>query len=131
MTKPPKKYPLISKEAVVFLFMTLLTTAVFFKYIDLTPHVDENFFFSTEDPHFQADAEISKLFTRKDSQIIISVSGDIHSPSYQDKIRHMTKILSSQKSITSVKSITDGPKNLNDAIQRTLYCEEKQDDQQT
>ena len=121
MTKTRKKYPFFSKEAVVFLLITLLTMTVFFKYVDLTPYVDENFFFSTEDPHFQVDAEISKLFTRKDSQIIISVSGNIHSQSYQDKIHHITKILSSLESITSVKSITDGPKNLSDAIKSPFW----------
>ncbi len=125
-----KKFSL-SPEIWVFLTLTLLSGAILFKYIDFTPHVDYDFFFSNEDAHYQADTNISKLFTRKDSQIIISVSGNIYSKTYADKIRHLNSIVKGMNGVTGVKSIADGPRDLKDALEspfwsRLLIADSKQ-----
>src|SRR5206468_951448 len=41
--------------------------------IDLKPHVDENFFFSTSDPQLQESKKIDELFPAR-TQLILSVS---------------------------------------------------------
>ena len=118
-------------EIAVFMVLTLLSGAVLFKYIDFTPHVDYDFFFSNEDMHYQADTNISKLFTRKDSQIIISVSGNIYSKDYANKITYTSSIVKTITGVTGVKSITDGPRDVKDAIEspfwsRLLIADNKQ-----
>lgn len=121
MTKKHKKTPFFSIEAFLFVFITILGLIALFRYVDLTPHVDNDFFFSSDDPNYQADIEISKLFIRKDNQIIISITGDIFSESYQDKIRHFTEILSSFEEVSSVKSIVQGPRNVTDALRSPFW----------
>jgi uncharacterized protein len=120
--KPIKnKKHFLSKETGAFFILTILLISVLVKYVDLTPYVDNNFFFSSEDPHYQADNEISKLFTRKDSQIIISVTGDIFSSDYKNKIRQFSDLLLTFDNVTGVKSITRGPNNINDAIKSPFW----------
>ena len=56
-------------------------------FVDLTPHVDEDFFFSAKDPQFRQSKEIEQLFPSP-SQIIISISSsDISSQGYFDRIK--------------------------------------------
>ena len=108
-------------ETVLFILLTLLSGCALFHYTDFTPHVDYDFFFSNEDSHYQADTNISKVFTRKDSQIIISVRGNIYSEDYGNKIKHLTSILKTIKGVTGVKSIADGPRDLHDAIDSPFW----------
>ncbi len=121
MSQLKSKYPFFSAEAAAFLVLAILTLTILFNFVDLTPHVDSDFFFSSDDPNYQADAKISKLFKRKDSQIIISISGNIFSAEYQKKIHRLTGILSELDFITNVKSITAGPKNVKDALQSPFW----------
>jgi len=121
MNKLPKKNSFMSIESWMFLILTILSLTVFFKYVNLTPHVDNDFFFSSNDPNYKADAKISDLFARKDSQLIISVTGDIYSADYQKKIAYLTEIISEFKSVTSVKSLTSGPKNVQEAVESPLW----------
>lgn len=129
-TARPKK-KILAFEAIFFFFLSILSGFVLLKNIDFTPHVDYDFFFSNEDMHYQADTSISKLFTRKDSQIIISVGGNIYSADYANKIKYLSSVLKTIKGVTGVKSITDGPRDLKDAIDspfwsRLLIADNKQ-----
>jgi predicted RND superfamily exporter protein len=110
-----------SKEAWMFLFLTAVSMTVLLTYVDLTPHVDNEFFFSSEDPDYQADIKISKSFARKDTQLLISVAGDIHSREYQNKISRLSGFLAEFDSVPSVFSITRGPKNLDDALRSPFW----------
>ena len=118
---PRVKKRFITLETFVFILLTLLSGTVLFRYIDFTPHVDYDFFFSNEDMHYQADTSISKVFTRKDSQIIISVSGNVYSADYANKIKYLSSILKTIKGVTGIKSITDGPRDLKDAIESPFW----------
>src|SRR5438067_1495702 len=53
--------------------MTVVLFAVVLKLVDLKPHVDENFFFSSSDPKFQESKKIEERFPAGD-QLIVSVS---------------------------------------------------------
>lgn len=110
-----------SKETWVFLLLTALSLFVLVRFVDLQPHVDQEFFFSSDDPAYQADAEISRLFTRKDSQIIISVKGNIYAKDYKEKIQHLSKLLSNFNAVISVKSITHGPRDIYDALRSPFW----------
>src|SRR5579859_5572696 len=83
-------------------------------FVDLEPQVRENFFFSPKDPEFQQTAKIGKLFPGGD-QMIVNVAGPIDSPYYLEKIGELTREIEGLQGVTSVDSLSQGPKNLEDA----------------
>ncbi len=95
-------------------FWTLLAVmlaslaAVIFR-VDLTPRVESDFFFSTDDPAFQASQRISELFPAQ-PQLILSAQGlDIQSPEYLERIGKLTEALAADPQVTAVQSLTSGP----------------------
>ncbi len=110
-----KEY-LFSKESFLFIVLTVLSVATLLRFVDLNPRVGEDFFFSGEDPHYRANVEISKSFDRKDTQILISIGGNIHATEYQKKIAHLSELLMTINGISSVKSITHGPRDVDNAL---------------
>ena len=83
--------------------------------VDLKPHVDENFFFSTSDPQFQESKKIDELFPAG-SQIVLSVSSsEISSERYLERLDQLTQKIKSIDSVTGVRSLTDGPNDFADA----------------
>jgi uncharacterized protein len=84
-------------------------------FVDLNPQVDTNFFFSSSDPQFDSTAKIDRMFP-SGSQIILSVSSDdISSPRYLDRIAELTAQIQSLDTVTSVESLSKGPKDFSDA----------------
>ncbi len=84
-------------------------------FVDLKPQVDQNFFFASNDPQFQESARIDRIFP-SGSQLVISVaSPHISSPQYLERLGQLTQELQAVKTVTSVESLTDGPKNFEDA----------------
>src|ERR1700748_2958433 len=109
-----------SKTKIVWLhWMMLALTVLLFgavaRFVDLKPHVDQNFFFSSTDPKFQESAKIDRLFP-SGSQLIISVaSSDISSDYYLGRVGEFTAQLQGVDTVTSVQSLSEGPKNFEDA----------------
>jgi uncharacterized protein len=84
-------------------------------FVDLNPYVDTNFFFSSSDPQFNSTAKIDRMFP-SGNQIILSVSSqDISSPRYLDRIAKLTAQIQSLDTVTSVASLSNGPKDFSDA----------------
>ena len=89
--------------------------------VDLKPHVDENFFFSSSDPQFQESKKIEERFPAG-SQLILSVSSsDISSEGYLDRLQQLTEKIKSIDSVTGVRSLTDGPKDFGDAEESPFW----------
>jgi uncharacterized protein len=109
------------KEALSFTALTLLSLAILLCFVDLTPKVDENFFFASNDPQFQSEKRISERFSRKDAQIIISAAGNIRSKKYYRTIAELGAALEAIPSVLGVRSVTDGPANINDAVSSPLW----------
>jgi uncharacterized protein len=106
----------------VCLAVTGLVALVFFRSVDLKPKVGENFFFSKNDPQVRADNEISRTFPQM-TEIDLTVSGDIASASYEDRIREFSGALSKVPGVTDVVSLgrSPGPKDLEDALKSRLW----------
>ena len=84
--------------------------------VDLKPRVEENFFFSSNDPQFQESKKIAG------SQLIVSVaSPDISSERYLERLDQLTQKIKSIDSVTGVRSLTDGPKDFADAEKSPLW----------
>ena len=114
-------FPQLSKEAWVFICLTIISAIVLFNCVNLVPHVDNNFFFSNTDPQFQDENLISHLFKRKDNLLIINASGPIESSVYLQRIRYLSDSLLDLKNINGLKSITHGPVSLQNALESPLW----------
>lgn len=84
-------------------------------FVDLKPQVDENFFFSSNDPQFQQSAEIDRIFPSGSQMIINVASPRISSEHYLGRLAQLTRQLQSIPTVTSVQSLADGPKDFKDA----------------
>ncbi|MFC1667691.1 RND family transporter [Candidatus Omnitrophota bacterium] len=112
----------IPRLVIVFMILTLLSIVWVVKFVPLTPTVDDNFFFSSEDPQLQSEHKISRLFVRKDSQLIISASGDINNGKYLEKISELSKALLELDGVASVNSLTHaGPSSVGKAFDSPLW----------
>ena len=90
--------------------ITAIVALVFLHSVDLKPQVGENFFFSKNDPQVHADNEISRTFPGQMNEIDLTVSGDIASPAYADRIHALSVELAEVPGVTAVLSIDPGPK---------------------
>jgi len=111
----------LSPEVWTFIGITVLSLFVIIRFVNLVPQVDNDFFFSSDDPQFQSEQRISDLFKRNDTQIIISASGTINSEEYAENIKNLTEELKAIVGITYVKSISNGPADLEDALKSPLW----------
>ena len=100
--------------------LTVLFLFYVFRYVDLRPRVDENFFFSSSDPQVQNDALISKMFLQT-PELILSARGNIRSHDYLRKVGELSNELSTIPEIDSVQSLTRGPRNTDDALKSPLW----------
>src|SRR4029450_12980595 len=83
---------------------------------DLKPIVDENFFFSTSDPGVRQTKKIEQHFPSKPELILTVSSRDISSHRYLERIQKPTRRIDEIDGVTSVKSLTAGPKSFQDAV---------------
>jgi predicted RND superfamily exporter protein len=104
----------------VCLFATALIAYAFVRSVDLTPRVDEAFFFSPKDPELKVDREILAIFPES-PQVIIAAEGDLHSPAYAERVRALSDALARQPGVQSVQSLSRGPKNIDDALKSPLW----------
>ena len=90
-------------------------------FVDLKPQVGGNFFFSSNDAAFKESAKIDRMFP-SGSQLIVSVaSPNISSEHYLQRIGALTQELETVPSVTSVESLTEGPKDFEDAEKSPLW----------
>ena len=128
-TSSPEKTPLLVQifkllpvEIWTFLALTLVSFIFLVSFVNLTPVVDDDFFFSSNDPQFQSEHTIDRLFIRKDTQMIIAATGDIYSKEYRNKVYALSESLLHIDGVTSVNSLTHfGPKDITDALKSPLW----------
>jgi len=92
----------------LFLLIFLCIGAVFFV-LDITPKVESDFFFSTDDPQLQNSKKISKLFPSRD-QIILNIKAEgLFEEESIKTIRELSDTLGNIDGVKRVLSLTDGP----------------------
>lgn len=100
-------------------WMLLITVGLFVLVavlVDLRPVVDEHFFFSSRDTAAEQSGKIDKHFSKAPGLILAISSRDISSAQYLSRIDRLTREVRSIDEVTSVKSLTAGPKNFADAM---------------
>jgi Predicted exporters of the RND superfamily len=101
-------------------WLVLVLTAILFglvaAFVDLKPVVDENFFFAASDPQFRQSKQIEEHFPSTPEVILAVSSSDISSSRYLTRIQRLTQRVDAIDTVTSVKSVTTGPKSFQDAL---------------
>ncbi|MDH3292487.1 MAG: MMPL family transporter [Gemmatimonadota bacterium] len=91
MTAPPRRpagrrFP---PEA-LYVGLAVLSILVVVRYVDLSPRVESEFFFSEEDPQLQASIEIDRRFPSPPQIIVRAQTPDLSDPAYETAIRDLT-----------------------------------------
>src|SRR5437667_2022684 len=110
------KAPLGSGAHWWMLAVTVVLLGLVAAFVDLKPVVEENFFFSTNDPGFGQSKKIEQRFPSQPQLIVAVSSRDISSPRYLDRIQKLTQKVQAIDAVSSVKSLSHGPKNFEDSL---------------
>jgi len=118
--KLKKAWPLVGSH-----WLMLVITGVLFvlvvMLVDLKPVVDENFFFSTNDPGILQTKKIERRFPSQPEVILAVSSRDISSQRYLSRIQKLTQRVHGIGGVNAVKSLTEGPKSFDDAIKSPFW----------
>jgi hypothetical protein len=83
-----------------------------FAFVDLTPEVEADFFFSTDDPQLQGARTIERQFGSAPQIFIAAQSESLFSPRYLQRIRGLTEDFRRLKGVLDIRSLTRGPDDL-------------------
>src|SRR5437667_3199277 len=89
--------------------------------VDLKPVVDENFFFSTNDPGILQTKKIERRFPSQPEVILAVSSRDISSQRYLSRIQRLTQRVHTIGGVSAVKSLAEGPKSFDDALKSPFW----------
>src|SRR2546426_6202653 len=90
-------------------------------FVDLKPVVDQNFFFSTNDPGILQTKKIERRFPSQPEVILAVSSRDISSQRYLSRIQRLTQRVHTIGGVRAVKSLAEGPKSFDDAIKSPFW----------
>ena len=108
------------ENPLAIMLFSVLTVFYLVSYVDLQPHVDADFFFSSEDPQMQAEKAFSEVFPQP-SQLIVSAQGNLYSDEYNERLFALTQELMLVDEVTGVKSVANGPGNYERALASPLW----------
>ena len=97
----------------------LLAVALFV--VDLTPRVEHDFFFSTDDPQLQASQEIERLFPSRPQILVDARAPDLRSDDYIRRLTELSEALAGLDGVAAVRSLTRGPIRPRDAFDSPLW----------
>src|SRR5437870_1221997 len=89
--------------------------------VDLKPVVDQNFFFSTNDPGILQTKKIERRFPSQPEVILAVSSRDISSQRYLSRIQRLTQRVRTIGGVSAVKSLAEGPKSFDDAVKSPFW----------
>src|SRR5213593_349820 len=90
-------------------------------FVDLRPVVDQNFFFSTNDPGILQTKKIERRFPSQPEVILAVSSRDISSQRYLSRIQRLTQRVHTIGGVSAVKSLAEGPKSFDDAVKSPFW----------
>ncbi|MGI9626821.1 MAG: efflux RND transporter permease subunit [Longimicrobiales bacterium] len=74
-------------------------------FVDLTPSVESDFFFSEDDPQLQESLALEARFPGGDLVVVRVEAPDLESPAYEDRVEALSTTLGSVPGVTGVYSI--------------------------
>lgn len=109
------------RRQAAFVLLAVFAGAALLRYGDLTPQVESDFFFSTDDRQIQADREIRRMFPSRPQLILSAQSPDIRSLEYGTRIHTLSLRLLQIEGVLDVRGIRHGPKDLEDLFDSPLW----------
>ncbi len=91
-----------------------------FRFVDLKPQVEPQFFFAEGDPHYLEDLKIKEIFPELE-QVIVSAQGPLREPDYLGKLTRLTRDFASFPTVFAVNSLVLGPEEVDDAFTSPLW----------
>ena len=88
-----------------------------FAFVDLTPRIQADFFFSSDDPQFQSSLRIEKEFGDAQQVFIAVRSRQLVSRQYLVRLHNLTEDLRRVKGVSDVRSVTRGPKEPDEILE--------------
>ena len=110
--RPPRL--LRTRSQWVALVSCVLLGLMLFALVDLTPEVEADFFFSTDDPQLSGARTIDRDFGSAPQIFIAARSEQLFSASHLRRIRRLTEDLRRLPGVLDVRSLTRGPDDLED-----------------
>lgn len=105
----------------LYLALAVVLGVIVIGFVDLTPEVGSDFFFSTDDPQLQADAKIDEMFASGPQIIVSALSADTRSAAYAEQVGRLSTALTEVEGVSEVRSITSGPSKPEDAWKSPLW----------
>jgi uncharacterized protein len=102
--------------AVCAVFATAL-----FAFVDLTPLVEADFFFSTDDPQIRGARLIERQFGSAPQVFIAARSQQLFSREYVQQIGNLTEALGRVDGVVDVRSLTRGPDEIDDISESPFW----------
>ncbi|HUP41846.1 MAG TPA: MMPL family transporter, partial [Thermoanaerobaculia bacterium] len=95
--------------AALVLVLAAAAVAAVVLFVDLTPRVEGDFFFASDDPQLRAAARIEDLFPSRPQVLVAAVAEDPRSAATLERIRRLTAELAELDGVASVLSAASGP----------------------
>lgn len=94
---------------------------VLFAFVDLTPRVEADFFFSTDDPQLQSARRVEQQFGSAPQVFVAARFERLLSGEYLQRIRELTNDLQRVNGVSDVRSLTRGPEELEDISESPFW----------
>jgi predicted RND superfamily exporter protein len=108
--------------AVVHGVLCLILVGTVLAFVDLSPRVERDFFFVSDDPAVAEDERISQTFAGAGgSHVVLVIGGDLRSDAYYAGVDALTRDLADVSGVDEVNSITAGPKTPRDGFESPFW----------
>jgi len=91
------------------LVLAVAAVALVVLLVDLTPRVEGDFFFASDDPQLRESAEIEALFPSRPQVLVSASAADLRAPGTEERLRKLTGELEKVPGVASVLSAVSGP----------------------
>lgn len=92
-----------------------------FAFVDLTPEVEADFFFSSDDPQLDSARRIEREFAAAPQIFIAARTEQLFSGQSLQRIRSLTADLARVDGVIDVRSLTHGPEDVEDATEGAFW----------
>jgi predicted RND superfamily exporter protein len=95
--------------------LVALLAGLTYAFVDLTPRVDERFFFAPDSAAYHEARRVKQKFDSQELLVVTAHAPSIDSEAYRKRIERLTRKLERLRPVLRVTSLTQGPDDLKDA----------------
>jgi uncharacterized protein len=114
-------HPLARLMPAACIALAALLAWLVFSVVDLTPHVDQRFFFAPDSPVQRENQEFARKFLNQQLLAVTAHAPDIRSDAYRARVDRLTQRLDAVPGVLNVTSLTRGPDDLEEALTGPMW----------